>query len=72
MGTTEEVKRKLGGPLTTRPKSVKTVMAVGRITIKSLAEFGICLAIFLTSVAGECVTGKLIFGLRENVLLINI
>lgn len=48
------------GAPTTRPKSMSTVMAVGRITMKSLAKFGFCLAILLTSVAGKWLISTLI------------
>lgn len=49
------------GAPTTRPKSMSTVMAVGRITMKSLAKFGFCLAILLTSVAGKWLISTLIY-----------
>ena len=37
-----------------------TDMAVSRITMKSLAKFGFCLTILLTSVAGEWLISALI------------
>lgn len=53
-----------------------TDMAVSRITMKSLAKFGFCLTILLTSVAGEWLISALILwgmgGGGENVLLVNI
>lgn len=49
----EEAKRCLKEIKTTRPKSTRTVMAVTRISMKSLAKFGFCMAILFTSVAGE-------------------
>lgn len=42
-----------GAPIST-PKSMYSVMAGDRITMKSLAKFGFCLTILLTSVAGKC------------------
>lgn len=58
---------------------LSAVMAVGRITMKSLAKFGFCLMILLTSVAGEWfIISGLIFILffsergEMNVLLMNI
>lgn len=67
----------LGGAVIERPKSMHTDMAVSRITMKSLAKFGFCLTILLTSVAGEWLISALILwgmggGERENVLLVNI
>lgn len=53
---------RLGGDPTTRPKSM------ARITMKSLAKFGFCLTILLTSVAGEWLASELIFGIREMCL----
>lgn len=41
-----------------------TAMAVGRITMKSLAKFGFCLMILLTSVAGKWLIRELIFGVK--------
>lgn len=52
---------RLGGDLTTRPKSVNTIMAVARITMKSLAKFGVCLTILLTTVAGEWLISEFIY-----------
>lgn len=50
-----------------------TIMAVARITMKSLAKFGVCLTILLTSVAGEWLISELIFFLnKRNVLFMNI
>lgn len=46
---------------------------MARITMKSLAKFGFCLTILLTSVAGKCLIGELILVLNEvkNVLFVN-
>ena len=56
-----------------------TDMAVSRITMKSLAKFGFCLTILLTSVAGEWLISALILfgewrvlGWGGDVLLMNI
>lgn len=53
-GGPEDGKRDLQELPSSRPKSMHAVMSVGRITMKSLAKFGFCLTILLTSVAGKC------------------
>lgn len=40
----------------TGAESTDTIMAVTRISMKSLAKFGFCMAILFTSVAGECLS----------------
>ena len=40
---------------------MSSVMAAGRITMKSLAKFGFCLTILLTSVAGKWLISKLVY-----------